>query len=91
MQESPARLLPPLFTAGLITIVYISLGHFHVKSLRERESLKTELNELRTEYISVKSNLMKQSKQSELARRLEAEGIRELRTPPVIIEKDKEE
>lgn len=80
----------PLLMAGIITIIYISLGHFHVKSLKEREELKTELNELRTEYISVKSNLMKQSKQSEVSKRLEAEGIRELRTPPVIIEEDKE-
>ena len=34
---------------------------------------------------------MKQSKQSEVAARLQAEGVKELRTPPVIIEKNDKE
>lgn len=80
-----SKLMPPLFLTVILTIVYISLSHFHVKSLKEKDELKTELNELRSEYISVKSNLMKQSKQSEVAQRLEEEGIMELRTPPLII------
>lgn len=89
-RESLSGLLPPLLMTVVLAIVYISLSHFHVKSLREKEELKTELNELRSEYISVKSNLMKQSNQSEVAKRLETEGVKELRTPPVIIEEDKE-
>lgn len=89
-KESLSKLMPPLFMAVGIIIAYIALSHFHVKSLREKEELKTELNELRSEYISVKSNLMKQSNQSEVAKRLEADGIKELRTPPIIIETTKE-
>lgn len=89
-KESLGKLMPPVFIAVGIIIVYISLSHFHVKSLREKEQLKNELNELRTEYISVKSSLMKQSNQSEVARRLAEDGIKELRTPPVIIEKESE-
>lgn len=85
-KESLGKLMPPIFMTVGIIIVYIALSHFHVKSLREKEELKNELNELRSEYISVKSSLMKQSNQSEVARRLEAEGVKELRTPPVIIE-----
>ena len=50
--------------------------------------MKKELNELRSEYITVKSSLMKKSNQSEVAKELETEGIKELRTPPNIIEKD---
>jgi hypothetical protein len=85
-RESLSGLLPPLLMTVVLAIIYISLSHFHVKSLREKEELKTELNELRSEYISVKSNLMKQSNQSEVAKRLETEGVKELRTPPIIIE-----
>jgi hypothetical protein len=88
-KEKLGKVLPPIFMAVIVMIVYISLSHFHVKSLKQEEELKNELNELRSEYISVKSNLMKQSNQSEVARRLEAEGIRELRTPPSIIKEDK--
>ena len=51
--------------------------------------MKTELNELRSEYISLKSSLMKQSNQSEVAKRLSEQGIKELRTPPIIIESEK--
>ena len=71
-----------------IIAVYIALSHFHVKSLKEKEVLKSELIELRSEYISVNSSLMKQSNQSSVAKRLSTEGIKELRTPPMIIEKD---
>lgn len=85
-KENLSRMLPPIFLAVVVTILYISLSHVHVKSLKEKEELKIELNELRSEYISAKSNLMKQSNQSEVAKRLEAEGVKELRTPPVILE-----
>jgi hypothetical protein len=85
-KEKLGKILPPIFLTVIVMIVYISLSHFHVKSLKQKEELKTELNELRSEYISVKSNLMKQSNQSEVAKRLETEGIKELRTPPSIIE-----
>lgn len=91
-KNSLGKLLPPLFMGVAVTTVYIALSHFHVKSLKEKELLKNELNELRSEYISAKSNLMKRSNQSEVAGRLEADGIKELRTPPSIIERkeDKE-
>lgn len=74
----------------VVMTVYISLSHYHVKSLKERDELRKDLNELRSEYISAKSNLMKRSNQSEVARRLESEGIKELRTPPNLIRKEKE-
>lgn len=88
-KESLGKLMPPVFMAVGIIIVYIALSHFHVKSLRQKEQLKTELNELRSEYISLKSSLMKQSNQSEVAKRLSEQGIKELRTPPIIIESEK--
>lgn len=87
-KDNLSKLLPPLFMAVGIIAVYIALSHFHVKSLKEKEVLKSELIELRSEYISVKSSLMKQSNQSSVAKRLSTEGIKELRTPPMIIEKD---
>jgi hypothetical protein len=88
-KEGLEKLLPPIFLTVFLTIVYIALSHFHVKSLKEKELLKSELNELRSEYISVKSQLMKRSNQSEVAKRLELDGIKELRTPPILIENEK--
>ncbi len=88
-KESIGKTLPAIIMGVFVAIVYISLSHFHVKSLKQKEDLKKELNELRSEYITVKSGLMKKSNQSEVAKELEPEGIKELRTPPNIIEKDK--
>ena len=87
-KDNLSKLMPPIFMAVGIIVVYIALSHFHVKSLREKEELKNELTELRSEYISVKSSLMKQSNQSSVAKRLSTDEIKELRTPPLIIEKD---
>jgi hypothetical protein len=88
-KDKLGKVLPPIFLSVVVMIVYISLSHYHVKSLKQKEELKNELNELRSEYISVKSSLMKQSNQSEVAKRLEIEGIKELRTPPSIIKEKK--
>jgi predicted membrane protein len=88
-RESIGQSIPAIITGVVVAIFYISLSHYHVKSLKKKEDLKKELNELRSEYISVKSSLMKRSNQSEIAKELLPEGIEELRTPPNIIESDK--
>ncbi len=87
-KDSIGKTLPAIIMGVFVAIVYISLSHYHVKSLKQKEELKKELNELRSEYITVKSSLMKKSNQSEVAKELETEGIKELRTPPNIIEKE---
>ncbi len=87
-KDNIGKTLPAIIMGVCVAIVYISLSHYHVKSLKQKEELKKELNELRSEYITVKSSLMKKSNQSEVAKELETEGIKELRTPPNIIEKD---
>ena len=88
-KETLNKALQAIIFCVVIAIVYISLSHFHVKSLKKKAELKTELNELRSEYITVKSSLMKKSSQSEVAKDLMPEGVKELRTPPFIILKEK--
>ncbi|MBC7426215.1 MAG: hypothetical protein H7321_06730 [Bacteroidia bacterium] len=83
------KLLPGLLAFTGIAIVYIFISHYNVKSIREREDIKKELQDLRSEYITTKSDLMQESKQSELAKRLEAQGVKELRVPPYIIQEEK--
>lgn len=88
-RDNLGKALPAIIMGVLVIIVYISLSHYHVKSLKQKDDLKKELNELRSEYISVKSSLMKKSNQSEVAKELSPEGVKELRTPPHIIENEK--
>lgn len=75
--------LTPLFLLLLGTaIFYIANAHYSERVIRQMDKMDKEIKELRSEYITIKSDLMFRSKQSEVARRLEAKGIKELSTPP---------
>ncbi|MBP5365919.1 MAG: hypothetical protein J6Y82_08345 [Bacteroidales bacterium] len=68
--------------------LYIT-NHLCVESdLREIAELTNDIKELRYESISTSSELMNMSKQSEVIRRVEAEGLdlKELTEPPRILE-----
>ncbi len=88
-KEALTKAVPAIVMGVIVAIIYIALSHFHTKSLKRKADLKNELNELRSEYITVKSSLMKKSSQSEVAKDLQMQGVVELRTPPNIIIKDK--
>ena len=60
------------------------------KKERDIQALRKSLKELRYEYITTRSELMNQSQQSEVARRLEAINIKESRVPPVKVIKKSE-
>lgn len=81
--------LLPIFMFVVVVVFYVALSHYHVKSIKHQDDLKKEINELRSEYISVKSMLMKKSNQTEVSKRLEEEQIKELITPPIVIKPNK--
>ena len=56
--------------------------------VREVNRLSNQLKELRSEYISTKSELMFTSKQSEVAKAVEFMGLKEPVVPPMKIEVD---
>ncbi len=76
------NLLPFLFFITFLTILYIANIYYAEKDIREFNSLKSELKELRYEYITSKSNLMNISKQSEITKRLMKSGVKESVVPP---------
>ncbi len=63
-------------------ILFIYSSHRAEKLIRQTDKLNNELKELRSEYVSVSSELMRASKQSSVAEKLKALGIKELTTPP---------
>jgi hypothetical protein len=83
MRESTLRLLPYILFLALIIMFYIGNTYYAEKKEREIQALRKSLKELRYEYITTRSNLMNQSQQSEVARRLEAINIKESTVPPV--------
>lgn len=88
-RESTFRLLPFFLFLTLVSMFYIANTYYAEKKEREIQALRRELKELRYEYITTRSELMNQSQQSEVARRLEATNIKESRVPPVKVIKKK--
>ncbi|MFH0895138.1 MAG: FtsL-like putative cell division protein [Bacteroidota bacterium] len=76
------RQLPFIFFIAFIALCYIGSTYYAEKMVREIDETKGNLKELRSEHISLKSELMEKSKQSEIARRVADLMIKESTTPP---------
>lgn len=88
-KENLGNTLPFIFFFGFLVMVYISNNYYAEKTIRQKDKIKNELKELRSEYISVKSALMFGSKQSEVAKIVAPMGIKESVVPPKKITENK--
>jgi hypothetical protein len=80
--ENIRRMFPMImFMAGL-AILYIANAHYADKLIRKNDKLSKDIKELRSEYITIKSDLMYRSMQSEVGKRLSEKGVKELVSPP---------
>ena len=77
--------LPFVFFLGLLTTVYIANRHYSEKNIREIQALQEEVDQLRWHYLSLKSDLMKESKQSEVAKEVSSLGLSNKGEHPVKI------
>lgn len=85
--------LPFIFFLTFLGICYIANGYNAEKTIRELYRTGNEIKELRSEYITTKSELMYISKQSQVAKATEKIGLQELTEPPkkiVVADEDKE-
>ena len=80
--------VPFVLFLGLIAILYIANGYYADDKIREENKLKNEIKELRTQFISSKSDLMFESKQSQVAKAVLQLGLKEPVIAPMIIEQD---
>jgi len=76
-----------LFLLGLI---YISNSHIAEKKVRLINKLTKELKELRWEYKSLKAELMYTTRESGIKEMMKNTGLKEMTTPPIIINKQVE-
>lgn len=68
---------------SLLTVLYIYNGHVAEKTIKDINRSSRELKELQYEYKTIQSELMFQSKQSELVKAVEPLGLKELTQPPL--------
>lgn len=68
---------------AFLTIPYIYNSHLTDRKFRKSEKIKTELNELRSEFITLKSEIVGENKQSDIAQKLKGRGIEELTESPI--------
>ena len=83
-REGFVEYLPYILFCTALTLVYIANGYYAEGSVRDINRTGNELKELRSEYITTTSDLMFQSKQSEVIKILNSKevGLEETVTPP---------
>ena len=79
-----------LFIAGMM-LSYIAYGYWTERTVRDLDRTSSELKEMRSEYITVRSHLERSERQSQVADDIGDMGLRESREPPLRITVDKKE
>jgi len=80
--------IPFILFLALIAILYIANGYYADDKIREVNKVSNQIKELRTEFISSKSDLMFISKQSQVAAAVDTLGLKEPVVAPLKIEID---
>jgi hypothetical protein len=76
------RFMPFIFFLTALAVVYIANSYVSENTIRNIDRIERDLKELRSEYISGKSELMVKSKQTEVAASVAPMGIKESTTAP---------
>ncbi|MBK5280042.1 MAG: hypothetical protein JJE09_14375 [Bacteroidia bacterium] len=85
----PVQYLPKILFVMLLSLIYISNTHYAERTTRQIDRAQTEVEDLRADFTTLKSDVMFASKQSEVARRVKSLGLKESLTPPFkIVVKD---
>ena len=78
----PVNYLHKILFLTLIAIIYIANNHWAERMIRKIDKMQVEVEELRADYTSLKSEYMFASKQTEVARKVKKLGLKESFTPP---------
>ncbi|MFN9500425.1 MAG: FtsL-like putative cell division protein [Chryseotalea sp.] len=78
----PIQYLPKILFVLFLCLVYIGNTHYAEKTIRRINHIQAEVEDLRADYTTLKSDLMFASKQSEVAKKVNNLGLKESLTPP---------
>ncbi len=84
-KDNVVSFLPFIFFMTFIGILYIANGYYAEKAVRDLHKTGNAVKELRSEYITIKSDLNYKSKQSQVAQATESIGVYESTIPPTKI------
>ncbi len=82
----PVQYLPKILFVLFLGLIYIGNTHYAEKTVRKINTLHSDVEDLRADYTTLKSDLMFASKQSEVARKVKSIGLKESLIPPNKIE-----
>jgi hypothetical protein len=82
----PVKNLPKILFVMVLGLIYISNTHYAEKTVRKINNIQAEVEDLRADYTTLKSDLMFASKQSEVAKKVKAFELKESLTPPYKVE-----
>lgn len=88
-KETATDMLPYLIFLCVLGMIYIANSHMAVKNIRDIDRLGKEVKELSWEYKSLKADLMFKSKMTEVAKKVDTLGLKELIEPPKKINSSK--
>ncbi len=84
-RDNVVGLLPFIFFLTFLGILYIGNGYYAEKIVRDLHKTGNDVKELRSEYITIKSDLNFKSKQSQVAQATDPLKVYESTIPPTKI------
>lgn len=79
------RNIPYFLFLAVLAILYIYNGHYSDNTIKDINKISKEIKELQYEYKTLKSEVMLQSKQSELLKAVAPLGLKPLTEPPYVL------
>lgn len=78
----PVKYLPYILYVTAIGIFYIGNSHYTEKTIRKIDRIQVEVEDLRADFTTLKTDYMFESKQSEVAGKVQKIGLYESLKPP---------
>src|SRR5690349_20452906 len=87
----PVQYLPKILFVLALGLIYISNTYYAEKTTRAINAAQSDVEDLRADFTTLKSDLMFAGKQSEVARKVKAFGLKESLKPPFKVEVEEDE
>jgi hypothetical protein len=84
----PVRHLPRVLFVFTLGLIYIGNTHYAEQTVHAINQARTEVEDLRADFTTIKAQLMYSSKQSEVARKVKVQGLEESTIPPFKVQVD---